>query len=886
MSIRKRDVHFSDWTKVRHALVCNNVQGITETSSFDDVRAFLINSESGSNPFYYYVCYIKETKEIYTHGQFYDCLKSGDSVIPEKIEELESTLGTKVDLTVFEELQSDVKENELVTARALTELNEKKADSVDLNAIKAEIEENEKVAAKALMDLNERKLDKSELDNIDLSNYVDLDTYYNNLNTTNSSINLKADKKTVDLLQTTVNLKANQSDLDTLSAEVEENEDVTAAALTELHENKADKTDLEDYAKKDDLNTKQDQLVSGTTIKTVNGNSILGSGNIETPDTKVTSAENHYGYNSDNATSTTGAFVTKITKDAANHVTSFESRALTSTDIPGLDASKITTGEISIDRLPKGALERLFVVESEAAAISATVQEGDVVQVTGNSNKMYFCISNTATTFATKFKEFTAGTATSVPWSGITGKPTGIDGWGDRIGVIESGYATQSWVGENYLSKSGGKLVYSGAQGLEAERTDGAPSHIMFIGVVNGTTRQLGGFGMNGYNDPVYVNPNGIRYKVLTAENYSSYALPITGGTMTGNITLQNNKSIIQNQSSTSNYTVALKWLQDGVSEATSDPQIGHYNIGDTNGAIVLLPYSTDAEVWNGNDGLYIGSSNLKFNGTKVSLDGHTHSYLPTTGATHSGMFTIDSAGDLTLKASASTPDDPGDLVFANSSGAELARIYYLPSTSKTVMRYGPSTTSYEILTSNTGALKSHTHNWSDINNTITASNEFNFVYEGFNSSLWVNYRSKTNTNVTIKEYHFGNGSGGLAPCYATNFIISSDKRLKTNIKEIYNAAKSLELGFYEFDYKNGGHSAGHVAQDVREVLPAFVHGKESETEYLSVDYTGLHSMQIKALIDEINSLKKENEELKKSNKEIHTRVEKIEEMLVMLKES
>ena len=188
MSIRKRDVHFSDWTKVRHALVCNNVQGITETSSFDDVRAFLINSESGSNPFYYYVCYIKETKEIYTHGQFYDCLKSGDSVIPEKIEELESTLGTKVDLTVFEELQSDVKENELVTARALTELNEKKADSVDLNAIKAEIEENEKVAAKALMDLNERKLDKSELDNIDLSNYVDLDTYYNNLNNTNAAI--------------------------------------------------------------------------------------------------------------------------------------------------------------------------------------------------------------------------------------------------------------------------------------------------------------------------------------------------------------------------------------------------------------------------------------------------------------------------------------------------------------------------------------------------------------------------------------------------------------------------------------------------------------------------------------------------------------------------
>ena len=229
MSIRKRDVHFSDWTKVRHALVCNNVQGITETSSFDEVRTFLINSESGLNPFYYYVCYIKETKEIYTHGQFYDCSKYDDSAILQKIDELESTLDTKVDLTVFEELQSEVKENELVTARALTELNEKKADLIDFNAIKAEIEENEKVAAKAFMDLNERKLDKEDLNNIDLSNYVDWDTYYNNLDSTNSAINLKA----------------NKTDLNTLLAEVEENEDVTAAALTKLHEDKADKSDLE-----------------------------------------------------------------------------------------------------------------------------------------------------------------------------------------------------------------------------------------------------------------------------------------------------------------------------------------------------------------------------------------------------------------------------------------------------------------------------------------------------------------------------------------------------------------------------------------------------------------------------------------------------------------
>lgn len=556
MSIRKRDVHFSDWTKVRHALVCNNVQGITETSSFDDVRAFLINSESGSNPFYYYVCYIKETKEIYTHGQFYDCLKSGDSVIPEKIEELESTLGTKVDLTVFEELQSDVKENELVTARALTELNEKKADSVDLNAIKAEIEENEKVAAKAFMDLNERKLDKSELDNIDLSNYVDWDTYYNNLNTTNSAINLKANKTTVDSLQTTVNLKANQTDLNTLSsevdlkanksdlntlseslntlsAEVEENEDVTAAALTELHENKADKSEIPDvstFATNTDLNTKQDLLVSGTNIKTINGDSILGSGDIEIHDTKVTSAENHYGYNSDNATSTTGAFVTKITKDAANHVTSFESRALTSTDIPGLDASKITSGTIDIARLPKGALEQLHHYETkelaQQAVIDKAVQLGDTVQI--NHATMYICTNDSATTFATQFTEYVAGAAASVPWSGITGKPDLATQ--EELDVVDAKF-------DNYLPLSGG-TIYGGIGALKIKRSETGNSYIEY----QNNTETLGYIGFRAKGAPAYMDDaTYTQYDLLHLYNYRDYVVATNGNsTINGSLTLNN----------------------------------------------------------------------------------------------------------------------------------------------------------------------------------------------------------------------------------------------------------------------------------------------------------------------------------------------------------
>lgn len=87
------------------------------------------------------------------------------------------------------------------------------------------------------------------------------------------------------------------------------------------------------------------------------------------------------------------------------------------------DASAITSGTISLERLPKGALERLFIVSSENDAMRADCQEGDTIQVTGNDNKMYFCVNGSATTFANKFREYTAGAATSVPWSGVTGRP-------------------------------------------------------------------------------------------------------------------------------------------------------------------------------------------------------------------------------------------------------------------------------------------------------------------------------------------------------------------------------------------------------------------------------------------------------------------------------
>lgn len=145
------------------------------------------------------------------------------------------------------------------------------------------------------------------------------------------------------------------------------------------------------------------------------------------------------------------------------------------TTLSNVDASKITSGTLNADRLPEipiskipaAALERLYVVDSESAAVALEIQEGDVVQI-GSGGPMYFCVSESASTFATKFKEFTAGSATSVPWSGVTNAPTKLSQF-----TNDSGFTTNKGTVTSVamsvptgLSISGSPITASGTLAL------------------------------------------------------------------------------------------------------------------------------------------------------------------------------------------------------------------------------------------------------------------------------------------------------------------------------------------------------------------------------------------------------------------------------------
>lgn len=140
-----------------------------------------------------------------------------------------------------------------------------------------------------------------------------------------------------------------------------------------------------------------------------------------------------------------GAVTGSVSSDFGSNVT-------ISTTLANFDASKIASGIISIDRLPKAALERLIVVADDTARFAlttATAQSGDTVKVT-STGKMYLIKDESKLSSEDGYEPYTASQASSVPWSGVTGKPstfTPPTSSATVLGGIKVGYTTS---GKNY----------------------------------------------------------------------------------------------------------------------------------------------------------------------------------------------------------------------------------------------------------------------------------------------------------------------------------------------------------------------------------------------------------------------------------------------------
>lgn len=196
-----------------------------------------------------------------------------------------------------------------------------------------------------------------------------------------------------------------------------------------------------------------------------------------------------------------GAVTGSVSSDFGGNVT-------ISTTLANFDASKIASGTISIDRLPKAALERLVVVADDTARFAlttATVQSGDTVKVT-STGKMYLIKDESKLSSEDGYEPYTASQASSVPWSGVTGKPstfTPPTSSATVLGGIKVGYTTS---GKNYKVQ----LDSSGNAYVNVPWTDNNTTYNQ------ATSDKLGlvkiGYSATGKNYPVVLDGSGKMY--------------------------------------------------------------------------------------------------------------------------------------------------------------------------------------------------------------------------------------------------------------------------------------------------------------------------------------------------------------------------------------
>lgn len=317
-----------------------------------------------------------------------------------------------------------------------------------------------------------------------------------------------------------------------------------------------------------------------------------------------------------------GAVTGSVSSDFGDNVT-------ISTTLANFDASKIASGTISIDRLPKAALERLVVVADDTARFAlttATAQSGDTVKV-ASTGKMYLIKDESKLNSEDGYEPYTASQASSVPWSGVTGKPstfTPPTSSATVLGGIKVGYTTS---GKNYKVQ----LDSSGNAYVNVPWTDNNTTY-------NEATADTLGLVKIGYAS------NGKNYAVLLANGKMYVNVPWTDSNTTYTQATSDNLGLVKIGYSANgkNYPVAL----DGngkmyVNVPWTDTNTTYTNMGAASasaaGAAGLVPAPAAGEQASflRGDGTWVVPTNTTYglasttaNGLLRQLNGSTSSFM------------------------------------------------------------------------------------------------------------------------------------------------------------------------------------------------------------------------------------------------------------------
>lgn len=231
--------------------------------------------------------------------------------------------------------------------------------------------------------------------------------------------------------------------------------------------------------------------------------------------------------------------------------------------VASLDSSAL----IPITQIPPAALERLVIVANQAARFAlttATVQNGDTVKQTDTAT-MYFVIDDTNLGNAAGYSIYTAGTAASVAWSGITGIPTPVTNLsgtntGDQTNVsgtagnvtgtvaIANGGTGQTTKAPAFDAlqpmTTGGDVIYGGASGTGTRLANGSSGQVLtsaggtaaptWTTPTTGANTSLSNLATTAINQSLLPGTDGVGALGSSSANWSAlgvYSINATNGT-------------------------------------------------------------------------------------------------------------------------------------------------------------------------------------------------------------------------------------------------------------------------------------------------------------------------------------------------------------------
>lgn len=339
------------------------------------------------------------------------------------------------------------------------------------------------------------------------------------------------------------------------------------------------------------------------------------------------------------------------------------------------------------------------------------------------------------------------------------------------------------------------------------------------------------------------INNDGVAFydnnTLLHSGNYSNYALPITGGTVNGQVTsegLRINQSAFDN-GLVLNRTVANSGV--GIVAMSNDVRLGTFGINGTKTFEIA-----------GDNGIVAQVSTV------------------TGEATFNGMTTIKHSGNtpLVINQTYATNNSRG-IVLMNGSMAN-GHMYY----SHLFGKAASSKNSAYVGFYNAGA-------GSD-------SNYLSMGLYGVNNVLNITAAGNVGIGTTSPSQKL-HVAGNILATGAITMYYSSDKRLKQNIRKV-NASKTLMSlgGVYQYEYidsevaKNSTYEGSHyglIYQNVKgTTLKSMCHEREDgygTLNYLDTNFISLIAGATMENISEIEKLKKANRELKKKVEQLEKRV-------------